>query len=567
MTARIDLRLWLCLAVFPLALAWPGRLAAQFVEAPPPAAYALKGVSVVQADGRRTDGMTLVVRGNFIEALGANVAIPDDAQLLEGDSLVVYPGFIDAQGAAKYEFPKVEIDRARLPSWDPPRAAQGFMPHQRVVDFLQATGADLKEQRKQGIVAGAVYPVDGLMPGRGAFLFYRKGATTPAALVHTPVLGPVMTLRGGMGYPSTLFGVLAFYRQTFEDVGHMRLVSSEYARDSRGLLPPAYDPDFEVLQEAMDGKVLTFFVANSAEDIRRVLGLADQYGLRPVIVGGAEAWQVASLLKARNVPVLVSLDFPKPQYWTPESSRGDKAEAEQKPLDPTESREKKRIEEIYANAGKLAAAGVRFMLTSGGGKADLRAGARKAIEYGLSETAALGALTAVPAEFLGVAQVARIEAGRPATFMVTNGPLFGKDSRILYTFVEGELEKGDTSRPARGNGAAGGSGSGEAVALGGNWSVDLASDAGSTSGLLTLTQEGNTFTGAIRGTEIGDMTITKGAITGNRIEFVVTVRFGAESMEIPFRGTVAGDAITATGSSPMGEVTLSARRSGGRGGE
>lgn len=568
MTARCNVRFWLRLAAVPLVLLWPGRLAAQFGEVPPPAAYALKGVSVVQADGRRIEGMTVVVRGQFIETLAAGVAIPADAQLLEGDSLVIYPGFFDAQGAAKYDFPKVEIERARVPSWDPPRAAQGFLPHRRVVDFLQATGADLKEQRKQGVVAGAVHPVDGLMPGRGAFLFYRKGAMTPAALVHTPVLGPVMTLRGGIGYPSTLFGVLAFYRQTFEDAGRLRLISSEYARDSRGLLPPAYDPDFEVLQEAMGGKVQSFFIVNGAEDIRRVLVLADQYGLRPVIVGGEEAWQVAPLLKARNVPVLLSLDFPKPQYWTPESAREEKAEAEAEPLDPTELREKKRLEGIYANAGKLAEAGVRFMLTSGGGKAELRAGARKAIEYGLSEGAALSALTSTPAEFLGVPQAARIEAGRPATFIVANGPLFGKDTRIVYTFVEGELEHGEAAtRSAGGNSEAAGTAAGGAVALGGSWSVDVASDAGSMSGSLSLTQEGNTFTGAIRGTEIGDMAITKGTLTGNQIEFVLTIHFGAESMEIPFRGTVAGDAITATGSSPMGEVKLSARRSGGRGGE
>src|SRR4029079_2406163 len=108
--------------------------------------------------------------------------------------------------------------------------------------------------------------------------------------------------------------------------------------------------------------------------IRRVLDLSDRYKLKPVIVGGDEAWQGADLLKARNVPVLVSLDFPKAQYWKPEEKKDAGA------LDVAELKEKKRLEEIYANAGKLAQAGVRFALTSGGGKADLREGARKAIE-------------------------------------------------------------------------------------------------------------------------------------------------------------------------------------------
>ncbi len=564
MIARPNVRSWLRLAVLPLVLAWPGRLTAQHTEVPPPAAYALRGVTVVQADGRRAEGVTVVVRGHFIEALTAGAAIPADARVLEGDSLFIYPGFVDAQGAAKFEFPKVEIDRSQLQSWDPPRAAQGFMPHRRVVDFLQATGADLKEQRKKGIVAAAVYPVDALMPGRGAFLFYRRSATTPAQLVHTPVLGPVLTLRGGMGYPGTLFGVQAFYRQTFEDAARLRLISAEYARDSRGLTPPPYDPDSEVMQEIMGGKVPVFFVANGAEDIRRVLTLADQYKLRPVIVGGEEAWRVADLLKARNVPVLISLDFPKAQYWKPEEARGGSDAAAERALDPTELREKKRLEEIYANAAKLAAAGVRFALTSGGGKADPRDGARKAIEYGLSEVAALRALTAVPAEFFGIPQAARIETDRPATFVVTNGPLFGKDTRIVYTFVEGELEQGDAPRRP---GAGGAADNGATAGLSGNWTADLASDAGSTGGSMSIRQSGASFTGSIRGTEIGDMAIQKGTLTGNQIEFVLSVQFGGDTMEIPFKGTVENGRITATGSSPMGQVTFNARRSGGPGGE
>lgn len=463
MIASPHIRWWLGMALLALVPAAPARLAAQHTEVPPPVAYALRGVTVIQADGSRSVGVTVVVRGAFIEALGAGAAIPADAEVLAGDSLVVYPGLIDAQGTAPNKFPELEVDRSRLQTWDPPRSAQGFMPHRRVIDFLQAEGAGLKEQRKQGVVAAAVHPVTGLMPGRGTFLVFRQGAKTPQELVHTPVLGPVLTLRGGAGYPGTLFGVLAFYRQTFEDAARLRLIAAEYARDSRRLLPPSYDPDYEVVQEIMGGKTLAYFAVSSAEDIRRVLALAEQYKLQPVIMGGEEAWQVADLLSVRKVPVLLSLDFPKPQYWKEDGARAGRDSAAAQSPDPTELREKKRFEELYGNAAKLEAAGVRFALTSGGGKANLREGARKVIEYGLSEAAALRALTTVPAQFYGVAQSVRVESGRPATFIVTNGPLFGKDTRILYTFVEGELERGDQPQRSRiGNrGAAAGGRGGE----------------------------------------------------------------------------------------------------------
>jgi len=540
-----------------LALAWPGRLAAQYTDPPAPAAYALRGVTVVQADGRRQEGVTLIVRGRFVEAIGAGIEIPADAQILEGDSLVVYPGLVDAQGTAAYEFPKVEVDRREVASWDPPRALQGFTPHRRVVDVLQATGASLAAQRKKGVVAAAVHPTDAMMPGRGALLLFRKSVKAPNELVLDPVLGPVFTFRGGQGvYPGTLFGVLAFYRQSFEDATRLRRVAAEYARDPRGLTPPPFDPDYAVLQEVMGGGTPVYFAADLAEDIRRALDLAERYQLRPVIVGGREAWRVADRLKAANVPVLVSLDFPKPQLWKPDAKKDTGAAG----LDAAVLQEKRRIEEAYANPAKLAAAGVRFALTSGGGKADLREGARKAIEYGLTEDAALRAVTATPAELYGVGHLARIEVGLPATFVVANGPLFAEATRVVYTFVEGALEKGDAGK-ARANGEK------PAVVLTGTWETDLETADGKLSGRMTLEQQGSTFSGTLSTVEFGELRIRNGTVSGDRIRFTVVVDAGGQTLELEFGGTAKGDEMTGSGNSPMGTVTFTARRSSGPGGD
>src|SRR5690606_339037 len=115
--------------------------------------------------------------------------IPADARVLEGEGLIVYPGFVDAQGKVKYSFPEVEAPSTPVAPWDPPRELQGFTPHRRVVDVLQATSADLADQRKKGIVAAAVYPTDALMPGRGALVMMRADARTPMQTVLVPELG------------------------------------------------------------------------------------------------------------------------------------------------------------------------------------------------------------------------------------------------------------------------------------------------------------------------------------------------------------------------------------------
>ncbi len=550
---RSRVSLW-PLAPLAVALAWPGGLSAQFNDPPAPAAYVLQGVTVVRADGSTLAGVTLVVRGGRIEALGAEVQVPADAKLLEGDSLYVYPGIFDAQGEADYEFPEIEVDRSGVASWNPPRHVQGFMPHRRVVDYLTARGDDVADQRKTGVVAAAVHPEGRLMPGRGTVLVFRADAENPAGLVAQAELGPLMTFQAAPGvYPSVLFSVIAFYRQMFEDAGHQAAHIRAFNRDPASVEPPAWDADMEVVRSLIGGGTPVFFAADYARDIQRVLKLAEEYNFRPIIVGGEEAWKVADELVAADVPVLVSLDFPEPERWEPADDNGD----EEEELDAAALREKQRVEDAYANAGRLAAAGVRFALTSGGGKADILEGARKVIEYGLAEQDALRALTATPASLFGIDYLASVRARGPATFIVTDAPLFDEEMKIRYVFVEGGLEKGREPRAA---------GEEPAVDMTGTWEVEIDAEGQSIAATMTVTQEGAEFEGTMM-TPFGEGEIQDGLVSGNDVSFSIVFAAGGESMEVEVTGTVEGDRASGSGEAPDGSFTWTARRTSGPGEE
>ena len=550
-------RHWLRLALPTCAamqLLGPAAVQAQYDEPPPPAAYAVKNVTLVAADGSRQTGLTIVVRGSTIERLGRDSTIPPDAELLEGDSLFVYPGLIDAQGGAKLEIPETEIDRRELQPWNPSRDQQGFTPHRRAVDYLQATGTDLQKERAAGIVAGAALPDGPVMPGRGAVLLYRKDAGTPMELVLQPALGPVFSLRGARGvYPGTLFGVVAFIRQSFEDARHDAAVRTAFERDPRGLSIPAWDPDYDVLRTVLAGEAPVYFVVDRAEEIRTILGLCEEYGIRPVIVGGDEAWRVADRLRSERVPVLVSVDFPAPKRWKPTGGPDTTGAAPGEPVDPAVARERDEFEHLYANAGRLSQTGVTIALTSGGGKADLLEGARKAVAYGLDESAALAALTSVPAGLLDIPFLARVEQGLPATFVVATGPLFEEGTRVAYTFVDGAME---TGRPAR---KAGG-GDAPAVDLSGVWSMTIEGGGQSFGGRMTLSQDGAEFSGTLDLAEMGPVQVTGGSVSGSDVVFTLVIRAGGDVIEMETRGTVDGDAASGTGGGAMGEFTWTATR-------
>lgn len=426
-----------------MVLPFPGG--AQYEAPPPPAAYALENVTVMYPDGRRQRGMNLVVRKGIISVLGPGAPIPPDAVILEGDSLRVYPGMVDAHGSAPVDFPEVEDLQSVLP-WDPPRDAQGFTPHRLAAEYLTGSGADGHEARAAGVIAAGIHPDGGMAPGQSAVLLFRKEARSPRETVARPSAGLALSFQGARGvYPSTLFAVMAFLRQMFEDAGRQGLIRTEYARSPGDMTLPRWDPDLEALRQASSGQLPVFFSAASAGDIHRVLDLAEEIGFRPIIVGGEEAWKASDRLRAVGVPVLVSVDFPRPMEWDPDG-------ADTTALEPGAAKEKKALENVYANAGRLVEAGITMALTSGGRGGDFREGIARAVEYGLSEADALRAVTVVPADLLGIPNVVTVAQGMSANFIVTDGPLFHEGTGILYTFVEGQLEKGSPARRSGGDG-------------------------------------------------------------------------------------------------------------------
>jgi imidazolonepropionase-like amidohydrolase len=154
-----------------------------------------------------------------------------------------------------------------------------------------------------------------------------------------------------------------------------------------------------------------------AADIRALLTLAREYRLRTVVLGGAEAWQVADDLAAARVPVLTGglTDLP---------SSFDELGA------------------TLENAARLRKAGVAVALTTGGENSfrvrTLRQHAGNAVANGLAWDDALRAVTLTPAEIFGLADtMGSLQAGREANVVVWDGDPFELSTRAEHVFVRG----------------------------------------------------------------------------------------------------------------------------------
>ncbi|MBC7927354.1 MAG: amidohydrolase family protein, partial [Bryobacteraceae bacterium] len=224
-------------------------------------------------------------------------------------------------------------------------------------------------------------------------------------------------------------------RQSLLKAQGYREAQKLYEASGRSGLPrPTSDPVSEALLPVLDGKIPVMFAADSAEQIRRAIRFADEFRLRPMILGGVEAWRVSDLLKARNIPVLVSLSL-QPAAVGRSIFAAPGAEAEIPANNPA------RIA-AEENPGKLETAGVRWAFATGTWeRADqIRDKVRTAIRRGLAADAALKALTVSPADILGAsAQVGTIEKGKIANLAFAEGDIFEQRTRVRAVMIDGQL--------------------------------------------------------------------------------------------------------------------------------
>jgi hypothetical protein len=349
-------------------------------------------------------------------------------------------------------------------------------------------------------------------------------------------------------------GTVAFIRQSFYDATHYRDEVERYARVKRGVSRPEYDKKLAALQLALKGDLPVLFLANSDGDIRRALMIADEFKLKPIIAGGMDGARVADLLKAKNVPVILSLDFPK---------RGaDLPDDEDEPLRVLRERA-----EAPRAAANLARAGVKFAFMSGSLRPqDFIANVQKAVESGLSKEDALRALTANAADILGAGdQLGTIEAGKIANLVVTSGDLLAKDTKVRHVFIDGaEIELKKPEPPSQRLGPGGGNPSGRGGVPGvdpaGEWSLVAHTPHGDMNVRLTLRRDGDRISGGMTG-PMGQVNVPNVTLTGNQIRFTATINVDGNSVDTTVLGTIEGDSISGTFTlAGMGSVEFSGSR-------
>jgi imidazolonepropionase-like amidohydrolase len=386
----------------------------------PPTAHALVGARVVVAPGRVLPKATVVLRDGLVAGVGEALQPPADARIWPLEGKTIYPGLIDAWVPRPWPLAKA----AELPQGA--HSNPLVRAERDVVDRLRDEAA-WKALREAGFTTALVVPGDGIFRGRGAV----------ANLADDPSAG---LLRAGAvqavsvrppddfeGYPGSLMGAVALFRQTVLDARWHRQAQAAHRADP-AQARPAWNASLAALEPAAAGEMPIVFETKDVADTLRVLGLAEELDLRGWVVGSGEEYQRIDEVRARPLPLVLPLAFPE---------RPDVRDLDDGTLGLDALR---HWDQAPANPALVDQAKLPFALTSFRQKQpkDLWKALARAIGRGLDRDRALAALTRVPAELLGISgRAGSVEVGKMANLVVVDGDLLVESPKIVEVWIDG----------------------------------------------------------------------------------------------------------------------------------
>lgn len=539
-------------AIFAL-LAFAFSISAQ--EARRAETFAITNAQIITVSGPNIARGTIVVRDGLIESVGETVKVPADARIIDGTGLTVYPGFFDANTSLGLSAPTAPSPRGQGQMTTQPATQtsssnsnypDGLQPEDSAADQLKAGEAQFETNRNAGFTTVLTVSREGVFNGQSA-LINLVGDSVSEMIIRAPVAEhfSFVTLRTG-AYPTSLMGTFSAFRQMLLDAQRLQIIRQSYDKDPRGMRRPEADKSLEALLPVLNRQMPIVFNANTEREIIRALDLAKEFNLNAIISGGQEAEKVTGRLKAQNIPVLLSLNFPK-------RTAAASPEADAESMDILRLRA-----ETPKTAARLAQAGVRFAFQSGGmtNISDFTTNAGKAIENGLAKDAAIRAMTLSAAEIFGVDnRLGSIERGKIANLTVSRGDIFSKDKTISHVFVDGKLfeQKEKPKTPAT---TPAGTQPSATANVGGNYTINIEIPGQPLQGTLSLTQQGEILTGSLQ-TQLGTTPIKDGKVTVDGFSFTTTVEYGGSTFNLDVSGKVAGNQISGTMTTPQGAISFS----------
>ena len=365
---------------------------------------------------------TVVIRGSKIAAVGADVAVPAGATVIDGTGKFVFPGIIDSHSHSAIEGSVNEIS---LPN-------TGMV---RVADAMTADDVSPYRQLAGGTTAALLlHGSANAIGGQSQIAKWKVGKpinewivadaprTIKFALGENPKSANFRPPAGvERQYPATRMGVEEVIRKSFVDAHDYLARWDEFeTRRKRGeqVIPPRRDLLMETMADILRGRIDVHSHAYRADEMLMLMDVARETGFKVTAFQHVlEGYKVAREMAVEGISGGTFID-----WW------GYKAEA---------------YDAIPYNVALMVRNGVLTTVNSDSDELarHLNHDAAKAMKYGgLTEEEAMRLCTINPAKQLKLDhRIGSIEVGKDADVVIWTGHPLSSYSRVETTFIEGEI--------------------------------------------------------------------------------------------------------------------------------
>lgn len=505
--------------------------------------YAITNAILFSAPGQAGVKGTVLIKDGVIQGAGSGIQIPKEAQIIPGDSLYIYPGFIDGAGNMGVTRPKDPERPKDMINSNPPDEIAGITPWRSVADQYSPSSSQVEEWRKAGFTISQILPEGGMIPGKAAIMVLGDNQSTNLIQLNTAMAA---NFRGSRGmYPATAVGVMAKFRDVYQNASyaleHERLFAS-----STGVSRPQTTPTESGMAAVIQNQIPVIFDASNDLEIRRAISLQKELGFKLVLTGLEYYEPVIDLIKSSNVPVLIKLSVPDDK-----ALKAQKVEGVSEATKAHYARVKEAYDKALKQAVLLEKAGIPFAFSTLDAKAgDAHKALKTMVENGLSEKAALAALTTNPASILGINRiVGTIEKGKMANLVILTDSLFKESAQVKHVVADGYVFDYEIKKKA---GASNGKNeNGGAVKIEGTWEYTSETPGGSNGGEIILKKEGAEYTGSITyddpsGSGKISSPIKNVSLSGNRLSFDFNVAAEGMNLTVNISGDVNGNSLEGT---------------------
>jgi len=411
-------------------------------------ARAFTNVTLHHHNGDVTENATIVWRNGTIIETGKKANLPFDAYVIDGgDSLHIYPGFID--GLALWASPDAENNRDDVERpGEPPYDRAGIQPQRLARNFVDGSSdKKMEEGQKHGFTTFVMGLNGQMLPGQLDVM--NNQTSVEDKQVFRKTIGLQVAFNAARGvYPSTLMGMMAKLRQLWYDADALQNQQNLHEKNPETYPYPGSDEVLESLYPYLNGEKPLYFAANTPEDIERVIKLKNELGFDLVLVSAEMGYLSADLLKKENISVLASVDLPEKPDWLKDEKKDedeeDKKEEKKEEVvsDEVQEHRDKQLEsykEQLANIKKLNKAGVLTgIATNGQSLKDWKKAISTLNENDYTDKELLRLMTVETAKVLEMDHIiGKLKNNYMANFTVFDKPFLEEKAKAVYSISAG----------------------------------------------------------------------------------------------------------------------------------